>query len=564
MGDRPVIPVVWVDSHITCWDQAMVANVLSDPEWPIGGEGPWPTGYEFEHWVVKLDDPTIDLDRLAADVDGAVLVVPARHHATGVEVDVINRAMATVPWVLVVLTSDEERVFPVEKLDHPNMVVWVQTPAAGDNPDWVLPVGWPPHLPGLLRDINYPEREGWFFAGQVNNRRRKECVEVLRDLDNGRLVETPGFTQGLAHDEYAAGLAHAKVVPCPSGPQTVDTFRVWEALEAGCIPVVDEQTPQENQRWYWPLLTGSRPPFPTIKDWSTFPQQLADLEAGWPANANRVSAWWQGYKRRLADRISDTVRNLSGVMPEPGDVTVLIPTSPIAAHPDTSLIETTVASVRYWLPDAEIIVMCDGIRPEQEHYRQRYEEYLNRLLWLTGTRWDRVLPVVHDEHLHQAGMTRRALDLVRTPLVLFAEHDCPIVTDCPIDFPALAAACLSGEADLIRLHHEALVLPDHEHLMLDREPQDIHGAPLLRTVQWSQRPHLANTGFYRRLLAEDFPAAYIGMVEDKMHSVVESAWRDFGPAGWHRYRLWMYSPEGQIKRSYTLDGRGTDEKWVDS
>jgi hypothetical protein len=307
------------------------------------------------------------------------------------------------------------------------------------------------------------------------------------------------------------------------------------------------------------------PPFPQIADWSTFPTVLAEIESDWPRQANRCSSWWQRYKRDLAVRTSDAVRGLSGQMPEFGDITVIIPTSPIGAHPDTSIIETTVGSVREWLPDAEILVMCDGVRPEQEHYRPRYEEYLNRLLWLSGTKWDRVLPVVHDEHLHQVGLTRRALEMMRTPLVLFVEHDCPIVTDCDIDWPALTRACLSGEADLIRLHHEALVLPDHEHLMLDREPQDVSGAPLLRTVQWSQRPHLASTGFYRRLLAEDFPPGYVGMLEDRMHSVVESAWRDFGLAGWHRYRLHLYAPPGgNLKRSYTTDGRGDDPKWVDS
>lgn len=554
------IPVVWVDHHVACWDQAMIDAVLTGRSWP--------TGYEYFNDVWQVgDDLKVahnDLAGLPDVADGGVMVIPARHHAG--DIDWINEALSGFEWALVILTSDEERVFPVEKLDHPNMAVWVQTPQDGDQErsDWVLPVGWPPHLRGLLRDIDYPERESWFFSGQVNNRRRKACVETLRGLDGGRLVETPGFTEGLPHDEYAAGLAHARVVPCPSGPQTVDTFRVAEALEAGCIPVVDQATPTENQWWYWPLVL-SDPPFPQIADWSTFPQVLAEVEARWPANANRVSAWWQAYKRELAGRVSDTVRGLSGVMPEPGDVTVLIPTSPIAAHPDTSLIETTVGSIRHWLPDAEIVVMCDGVRPEQEHYRQSYEQYLNRLVWLCGTRWDRVLPVVHDEHLHQVGMTRRALDLVRTPLVLFAEHDCPLVTDWPIDFPALIAACRSGEADLIRLHHEALVLPDHEHLMLDREPQDVHGAPLLRTVQWSQRPHLANTGFYRRILAEEFADGYVGMVEDAMHGVVESAWRDFGLAGWHRYRLWMYSPPGgdNIKRSYTLDGRGEDPKWTE-
>lgn len=542
-----MIPVLWLDAHPLCWDQAMVDDVLSGRSWL--------TGYGFAHEVCT------DIDQAAGFVSeretlGAVVVIPARHH-TG-DIDSINALLSGLPWCLVILTSDEERVFPLEKLDHPNMAVWVQTPAAGDECDWVLPVGYPPHLPALLREIDYPAKASWFFAGQVNNSRRKACVEFLRGTPGGRLVETPGFTQGLPHDEYAQALADARVVLCPSGPETVDTFRVAEALEAGCIPVADTATPHDDQAWYWPLVFGGELPFPVISDWST----LGDIVFESPRMENRCSAWWQRYKRELAGRVSDTVRRLSGVMPDLDPVTVLIPTSPIVAHPDTSVIETTVASVRHWLPDAEILIMCDGVRPEQEHYRHQYEEYLSRLLWLSGTKWDRVLPIIHDEHLHQAEMTRRALDLVRTPLVLFVEHDTPIVTDCDIDWPAITAACLSGEADVVRLHHEALVLPDHEHLMLDRDPQDIHGAPLLRTVQWSQRPHLASTGFYRRILANDFPAGYVGMIEDRLHSVVDSAWRDTGLAGWHRYRLWMYSPEGQIKRSYHLDARGADPKWT--
>lgn len=546
-----VIPVLWVDAHPLCWDEAMVDAVLS-------GRG-WSTGYDFAHQVCT------DIDQAAEffagrDALGGIVVIPARYHVE--DIDSINALLAGLPWCLVILTSDEERVFPVDKLDHPNMVVWVQTPHDTDRVDWVLPVGWAPQVPELLAGMERPVKEGWFFAGQVNHDRRKACVEVLRGLPGGRLVETPGFTQGLAHDEYAAGLAGARAVPCPAGPETVDTFRVWEALEAGCVPVVDQFAGRTgDQWWYWPLVAPGAP-FPQIADWAQFPSVLAEIESDWPRRANRCSAWWQGWKRQLAVRVSDAVRGLSGVMPQPGDVTVLIPTSPVESHPDASLIEQTIASVRHWLPDAEILVMCDGVRPEQEHYRARYEEYLHRLLWLSGTEWARVLPVVHDVHLHQVEMTRRVLDLVRTPLVLFAEHDCPLVTDEHIDFPALTAACLSGEADLIRLHHEALVLPDHEHLMLDREPQDVAGAPLLRTVQWSQRPHLASLAFYRRLLAEDFPEGYIGMIEDKAHGVVESAWRDFGLAGWNRYRLWMYSPPGQIKRSYTLDGRGADPKWV--
>jgi hypothetical protein len=31
--------------------------------------------------------------------------------------------------------------------------------------------------------------------------------------------------------------------------------------------------------------------------------------------------------------------------------------------------------------------------------------------------------------------------------------------------------------------------------------------------------------------------------------------------GWYNWRLWIYTPEGNIKRSYHLDGRGGDPKF---
>jgi hypothetical protein len=510
----------------------------------------WPSGYQYAHQVgfEGLDAP------------GAIVVVPAANQAS--RAAEINAELAKFDWVFVILTSDEERRFPLGALSHPNMAVWVQYPRKDDKADGFLPVGWPGHFPALLTGREHRDNR-WVFAGQVNHRRRKELVSVLRDLDGGVLVESPGFTQGLGHREYAALLSSAEMVPCPSGPQSVDSFRVWESLEAGCIPVVDSQRPDPggwlvDSSWLWGLVLGGRVPFPVIGDWASFPDLAVEV-----GERARLSAWWSGWKREWCLRIGGTVRRLSGVEPVPEPVTVLIPTSPIAAHPDTSVIEATIASVRFWHPAAEIIVMCDGVRPEQEHYRARYEEYLERLCWLAA-RDGRILPVIHDEHLHQVEMTRRALPLVSSPLVLFVEHDTPLVVDEPIDWPSLVEAVRSGEADLVRFHFEAHVHPEHEYLMLDDKPKDVRGAPLLRTVQWSQRPHLASTGFYRRLIEAEFPPGYVGMIEDRMHGVVRTAWREFGLAGWDRYRLWMYAPEGQIKRSLHLDGRGDDPKWADS
>jgi len=60
-------------------------------------------------------------------------------------------------------------------------------------------------------------------------------------------------------------------------------------------------------------------------------------------------------------------------------ITVLIPTFWIPSCPDTSIIDEVILSVRERLPDAPIIIMCNGLRDELIHRKQDYYEYVSRL-----------------------------------------------------------------------------------------------------------------------------------------------------------------------------------------
>lgn len=246
------------------------------------------------------------------------------------------------------------------------------------------------------------------------------------------------------------------------------------------------------------------------------------------------------------------------------DVTVLMPTSPIPAHPSTSVIDETVASVRAHLPDARLLVMVD--RPAIDPVRGlAFDEYRRRVCRRAGDgSWGPgpVLPILHRTHLHQRWMTLDALyRFVDTPLVLFVEHDTPLTADRPIPWAGLAGVIRSGAIDLIRLHHEASVLEPHRHLMLGDGPRPFgDGVPLWPTVQWSQRPHLASAAFYRTVIEGPWWRPADGMIEDRMHSVVQSAYADHGQAGWEQFRLALFHPDGDIKRSTHLDGRAGDPK----
>lgn len=542
------------------WDNGLLEAIFAGELWqPVNG-------YSFDHY----DDFPTDSGNY-----GAVVVIPARYHSE--KVKEINDDIAKLDWAIVILCGDEEASFPVDDLKHPNgrLKTYVMTPKFGkySNIDRYLGDGWPTDTHKIIRNMIHQDYRPfeWFFSGQVTHSRREACVKELRDIIGGVLLETPGFTQGMPREDYLHHMVESKVVPCPSGPETPDTFRLYEALEAGCVPIADDMTPKDTEpTGYWQRLFGDVP-FPIVSDWSVLPGLINNLRERYPTINNRVFAWWQQQKRRMAYELDDDIKQFQPYKPSPQAaelnlpslncddlITVLIPTSPIPSHPNTDILEETIGTVRARLPRAEIILMFDGVREQQEDRRADYEEYIRRVLWKCNTQWINVLPLVFNEHGHQANITREALKYVKTPTVLFVEHDTPICEQIP--FYQLIGAVIHGDAKVIRLHHEAMILKEHRSLMIG-ELETVNGVQMQRTFQWSQRPHIASTEFYRGMLDQFFKPESRTMIEDKMHGIVQSAFLDRGKSGWNDFKLWIYAPDGDMKRSYHTDGRESDPKF---
>lgn len=562
MNDR--IPVVWLGGRELCWDQQLLSSLLDGPGWlhlpRVADEAP-------RSWTV------------GGKPFGCVLVVPARYWTP----PEIQEWVDVFPWCVLVLTSDEESTFDHRalELDPARHRLWIMTPRPGQHEPGprYLGEGCPRDTSEILLASTQSREIGReyeaTFVGQVTHERREALRAAMLEISKAGVrqvtISTPGFTQGLSRDEYLATMLRSQVAPCPSGPATPDSFRLYEALEAGCVPIVEDTCAGYDSDQFWNLTYPEGVPFPVVHDWATeLGKTVVAALHEWPANATRAQAWWLQRKRRLRDDLERDVIELAGIQavhPPHGRITVLVPVSPTSRPVrQLEIIETTMASVRDRLPKADVIMMLDGVRAEQEDLRLGYEHLCRELVWRCAHEW-RAVPIVHDEHQHQAAMTAAALELVRTPTVLFVEQDTPLEGEIPLE--GIAAVVESGQVNLVRLHHESEVLDVHEHMMLDRTPRELYAPglgwrteiPVLRTVQWSQRPHIAATGAYRTWLAAYFAREDRTMIEDVMHGVVHNAWREHGLAGWEQFRLAMYAPEGNLRRSYHLDGRGEDPKF---
>lgn len=562
---RPVVQVHFVSFDPDSipsgyWDQEIVWRALGS-QTTKSGTSPTPLGGLPTYIAASTLVPYAP-----GPADGGVVVIPGRFHAD--RVDRVQWFIDPMSWVVLIITSDEEALFPWRALHHPNMKVWIQTPDADKHHDVMLelfPFGPSADFIDLLPHPEPTSRPNdWTFAGQLTHERRQQAVAVMQTMPGvSTLATSERFAGGIDRADYAELMATTKVAPCPAGPATPDTFRAWEALDAGAIPVLDAHSPARPSGYWGHLFRHAETHLPMVDEWGELPDLAARLAAAWPVPNNRAVAWWRRYQRDMRQRLADDVGDLSTLRSrsELSDlITVVVPTSPIPRNPDTSVITETLNSIASRLPGAEILVMFDGVREEQEHRRADYERYIASVLWQT-LRQPWVVPFISDTHQHQAGLMRRALTEVHTPLVMFVEHDTPL--EGHIDFDAVARAVLGGAANVIRFAHETRVLDVHKHLVLDAEPVRIEGAPLLRTVQWSQRPHVASTEWYRNVIDAYFGREAKTMIEDVLHGVLDEAWNNHGVDGWNRWRTWLYAegwPE-HIKRSTHSDGRGEDPKF---
>ena len=494
----------------------------------------------------------------------AVVVVGGRHHTSATDLEDLNGDLAMLHAVLLVVVGDEEGVFPWREVRHDRIRFWMQMPRRGvhdDMAEWAYFFGngtdcdIPDRIADRLRGV-WPDRtRDWVFMGQATHQRRRQAVDGLsRALrrTHGTLLATEGFTQGVGRDEYLDLLLSAKVSPCPAGPFTQDTFRFSEALEAGCAPILDAEAPRGGAD-YWGMVR--RPPFSVVTDdWSSVGGTIEQLAARYPEPNIKALAWWANEKHDMARRLVDDLAALGGRDRPREQATILITTSPTERLDHLWMIGEVVSSARHWLSDAPIVIAADGVRPEQEHLRAKYLGDLYDIAMMCHHAWGNARLVWDDEWRHQAGTSHSAMAWVDTPTVLALEHDTPLVTDEPIAMPDAVEAVAAGMVDVLRFHHEALVLPEHEYTMCDHHTRRVLDLPIRRTRQWSQRPFLAGSAYYRRILDAHFPPTARTMVEDKMHSVCMTE-------PWAKNRLAIYHPDGNIKRSHHLDGRGVAPKF---
>ena len=138
----------------------------------------------------------------------------------------------------------------------------------------------------------------WSFMGTIwqSGSRFKASSLFLHLMPDGFFHSSNGFARGLPLPQYRDVMQQSAFVLAPEGDRHLDTFRLWECLCCGCIPLVVDFSNQAYR------LLGDRSPVPIFSSWKDAanfaiqyrgsPSQLDDLQY-------RVYNWWSTLRSSL-------------------------------------------------------------------------------------------------------------------------------------------------------------------------------------------------------------------------------------------------------------------------
>jgi len=155
-----------------------------------------------------------------------------------------------------------------------------------------LPIGY---KSGTLFKKEIVERKyKWAFLGTPHKSSRHDLLFQFSDIEPSFFHKTKKFNEKIIDVSEMSGiLTSTEFIPCPNGFVHPETYRLYEALECGCIPIV------ENAYKYYDRLFPNNPFIkidrwieakPVIREWGD--DQIKQKR-------EECRTWWSQHKNQL-------------------------------------------------------------------------------------------------------------------------------------------------------------------------------------------------------------------------------------------------------------------------
>ena len=276
-----MIPVIWWQASRGNWDHGLLLSIFE------------------KHPELFKQYNTKELYGPFGDETRGIIIVTGRP-----EIEPLRAFLERFKSGLVILTSEEDAYFEWKLAIPGRFEIWTQywnAQTKGEIKERLL-IGAPLRIRDYKINRHLEKKYLWSFVGQVQNPFRQKCVDILKGLPDGFLRIVDGFggqgDGGMDYQEYLDIMCQSKYVICPAGSMSVDSFRLYEAMECGAIPITDMRAPRDNDGTNFWTECYSRNNLIQISEWSqSFISEL--FKQGWLWNND----WWIVYKQELEQKL---------------------------------------------------------------------------------------------------------------------------------------------------------------------------------------------------------------------------------------------------------------------
>jgi len=152
----------------------------------------------------------------------------------------------------------------------------------------------------------------WSFCGDIFKADRQKMIASLSSIEPHYSYTYQGFmgANSLSGRDYWEVLSNSIYSPCPIGNYNIDTYRLFESLEAGAIPIVIQNHAGQPYEYYRDLLGDH--PIPTVRQW----RQAKDFIRRTSTSeiillSQRIAKWYDVYKREVRTSIKDILTSIA-------------------------------------------------------------------------------------------------------------------------------------------------------------------------------------------------------------------------------------------------------------
>jgi GR25 family glycosyltransferase involved in LPS biosynthesis len=226
------------------------------------------------------------------------------------QVDLYKKILDSAEGKVILLhLSDEDGKDPIELYNHSAVkhVIrnYYRKDCVGRPTVFTLPLGYSTQAPSATP--TFADRSlVWSFAGSIDRPGREAALLAMEALTPFEKQTKPSFgdPSPLQGSAYTDQLLKTKFIPAVKGFWSLESFRLYEALEAGCIPLY---VPAEGSLGdeYTEVLGKS--PMLALPSWTQAPQLLQQLSKN-PAvmeqHRQDLQTWWIQKKQSLRTILS--------------------------------------------------------------------------------------------------------------------------------------------------------------------------------------------------------------------------------------------------------------------